>query len=451
MSTVILSAASPEHPPLQALSDLLADELRRAGEAGIHTFELATTRLAYCQGEFDCWVKSPGVCRAHDAEEAIVQAIHDADRVVMLDAITFGGYSYTVKRALDRLICLLSPFFEKRASLTHHDARYEHTARFVTLGWMPAADEDVRLTWQALADANSLNLLAPSVGVAVLPDDSRETWSAEVRRALASTAEPGTAIAGREPLRAALLAAAAGAADTPRLAAPQTAALVVGSAKARGTSVSESLAHALRTRLDCAGIMVDTHFATDFLRDDGAAETARRIAAADLVVLVTPLYVDAFPALATRALECIAMARAHAPSPGRFSAIVNCGFPEAEHTRTALRIARHFADRAGYVWSGGLPLGGGGAINPMVPLDGQHGPAEHVKAALDQAARSLARGDAIPIEAITRMSTAPIPDALYRAMGDFGWRYQAYKNGLSQAALRSRPLDVRRSDNPGPH
>src|SRR6185295_10594259 len=116
MATVVLSAASEERSALQEISGLLGDELRRVDETDVRTFELATTPLAYCQGEFDCWVKTPGVCRAHDAEAAIVRAIHDA--------VTFGGHSYTMKRAQDRLICLISPFFEKRASLTHHEARY---------------------------------------------------------------------------------------------------------------------------------------------------------------------------------------------------------------------------------------------------------------------------------------------------------------------------------------
>ena len=39
------------------------------------------------------------------------------------------------------------------------------------------------------------------------------------------------------------------------------------------------------------------------------------------------------------------------------------------------------------------------------------------------------------------MATSPMPDAVYRLIGDFGWRYQAHKNGLAQAALRARPLD----------
>ena len=165
------------------------------------------------------------------------------------------------------------------------------------------------------------------------------------------------------------------------------------------------------------------------------------MASADLFVLVSPLYVDAFPALATRALEQVAAARAGSGRPAAFTTIVNCGFPEPEHTRTALAIARHFARAAGYAWAGGLPLGGGGAIDPAVPLDAQHGPAEHVKAALDRAVPALARGEGLPDEAIARMTALPMPDAVYRVMGDLGWRYQVYRNGLAQSALRARPLD----------
>ena len=136
MTTVILSAATPELPSLLALEAIVRAQLEQKGETQIRTFDLANLKLAYCQGEFDCWVKTPGVCRAHDAEEEIVRAIHDADRLVLIDEVTYGGHSYAVKRAQDRMICLLSPFFEKRASLTHHGSRYDKQASFYALGWI---------------------------------------------------------------------------------------------------------------------------------------------------------------------------------------------------------------------------------------------------------------------------------------------------------------------------
>jgi hypothetical protein len=126
--------------------------------------------------------------------------------------------------------------------------------------------------------------------------------------------------------------------------------------------------------------------------------------------------------------------------PGRFATIVNCGFTETEHNRKALRIARHFAASAGFEWAGGLPLGGGGALDPAEPLDAPHGPAEHVKKALDPAAPGLAWGDAIPPAAIGRMTASPMPDIHQRLVSDMACRDQAHKNRLAQAALRARAL-----------
>jgi multimeric flavodoxin WrbA len=441
MNTVILSAACPELGSLSELESLVHAELRRTGEAQAQTFALATTKLAYCQGEFDCWVKTPGVCRAHDAEQDIVRAIHDADNVVLIDAITDGGHSYVMKRAQDRMICLLSPFFEKRASLTHHGSRYDRQASLFALGWMRTPDPEQARTWCDLADGNAINMLAPRIGVAVVDDTGRSAWPAEVCAMLASRAHPGTNITDRGPLRAALVEAARPAQAPPVAAAPpRTAAILVGSAKIKGTSVSENLARACALRLQAEGVTSELHFATDFVHDRKGAATADAIARADLFVLATPLYVDALPALVVHAFDQIARARAGATA-GRFTMIVNCGFPEPEHTRTALRIARHFCARAAYHWAGGLPLGGGGAIQPGTPLDEQHGPAEHVRRALDAAMPALARGDDVPEDARAQMIRSPLPDIAYRVIGDLGWRYQAYRNGLHQSDLRGRPLD----------
>ncbi|OYW20460.1 MAG: hypothetical protein B7Z52_02270, partial [Burkholderiales bacterium 12-64-5] len=333
MSTVVLSAACAELESLQVLSGLLAAELRERGETEVRFFELATAKLAYCQGEFDCWVKTPGLCRAHDVEQTIVQAIHDADNLVFLDAVTFGGHSYTLKRAQDRLICLLSPFFEKRAALTHHEARYGRAANFFALGWVPVADAGVSGTWAALADANALNMLAPHVGAAVVDDSAPSGWPAAIREMLASTAVPGSLITGRAPLRAALLEVAMGSVASNPAKAPSKAVIVVGSAKIKGTSLSENVTRAMADRLVKQGVATDIRFATDFLHDEKARNTAREVAEAELFVLVTPLYVDSFPALATRALEWVAKARAETTAPGRFAVMVNCGFPEPEHNR----------------------------------------------------------------------------------------------------------------------
>jgi hypothetical protein len=81
-------------------------------------------------------------------------------------------------------------------------------------------------------------------------------------------------------------------------------------------------------------------------------------------------------------------------------------------------------------------------LKPEVPLDEQHGPAEHVKRAIDIAAAGLIRSGGVPETAIELMMKAPMPDAVYRLMGDLGWRHRAHQNGLAQRDLRARPLNT---------
>ena len=142
-------------------------------------------------------------------------------------------------------------------------------------------DAETARTWAELADANALNLLAPHVGVVVVDDAGRRRWAEDVRRLLASTTVPGADIPARAALREGLMAAA-GAVARAQPIRPRTAALIVGSAKVAGTSVSENLARALSARLEAEGVTTAIHAATDFLREERARGAARAVAAADL-------------------------------------------------------------------------------------------------------------------------------------------------------------------------
>lgn len=444
MRAVLLSAVPTENESLNRLAGVLTGELAAAGFTTCERYELSSTKLAFCQGEFDCWVKTPGRCRSHDAETAIVRAIHDADALVFLDAVTFGGHGHVLKTAIDRLLCLLEPFFTVRNGLTHHTPRYAHPPTLYAVGWQPRATAEEAGTFDALTDANAVNYLSPLCASAVVDAEHEEAWATVIRGALSRPRVPGATITGRSPLKDELLSASAP--DTARaIAGPvRRASLLVGSPKAKGTSASGVLAHAIDARLIAAGVDTTLHHATAFVHDRPPARAAAAdLAASELLVLVTPLYVDAFPSLTTHALELIADTRLRSGAPpARLCALVNCGFPEAEQTRTAMRIARHFADAAGYVWAGGLPLGGGGAITPGTSLEKPNGPVANVVRALDVAVPTLVSTGVLPADAIRTMASSVMPDAFYRLFGDLGWRWQAHRNGLAQRDLHAAPLDL---------
>lgn len=445
MKAVLLSSAPPDHPSLNRLVAVAVAALTDAGYDDCIRFEISSMKLAFCQGEFDCWVKTPGRCRSHDAEMNIVEAVHDADALVFLDAITFGGHGHVLKTSIDRLLCLLEPFFTTRHELTHHSTRYPRHQRLFSIGWLPSPDAGQCETFSALTDANAVNFLAPTCGTAVVDAEHESDWAPVLRHMFENAAVPGEAITQRSELTRALLTAAAPDHDAQQRQPITRASLLIGSPKPKGTSASEVLAGAIRAKLANEGIATTTHFATEFVHArEPAFAAAADMAESDLLFLVTPLYVDALPSLTTHALELVAHARAQAlarTSPARFAMLINCGFPEAEQTRTAMRIARHFAHQAGYVWAGGLALGGGGVITPGTTLNNPDGPVANIVRGLNEAMPSLVSNGFIPAAAIATMAKSVMPDVFYRFFGDLGWRWHAHRNGLAQRDLHAKPLD----------
>jgi multimeric flavodoxin WrbA len=433
MKAVIISTA-PEGTALADLERVVEEQLRQAGLPDIHRFDVSGGRLGYCHGEFDCWLYTPGRCKIADEQQEIARAIPSAATLVLVGPMSFGGFGWELLRATNRLICLVSPFFEKRACLTHHEARYARYPSLVSIGLSEQVDPYARTTFDALNDANAISFLAPRrVAVTLGPD--QESWRSSVARALERPSLPGASISDRRSLRRELLDVAAA---EPAEARPiRTASLLVGSAKPKGTSVSERLARAFLDRFAAAGVRCELHFATEFVHDDAQARAAARaLAAADLFLLATPLYVDALPSLVTHALERIAGERTI--GGGMFVPVINCGFPEPEHTRTAIRISRSFARVAGYRFGGALPLGGGAAAE-KANLDRPHAPVVHLVRAVDAAAASLAAGHGVPARALEEIVHTPMPDAVYRMFADLGFRYRAHTLGTSQSALHARP------------
>lgn len=117
--------------------------------------------LAHCRGCFQCWTQTPGLCRAQDDGHVIVQSVIQSDLLVILSPITFGGYSAVLKRIIDRLICLISPFFERIDGETHHRARYERYPAIMGVGLLDRPQPDEEAIFHRLIERNAVNLHAP--------------------------------------------------------------------------------------------------------------------------------------------------------------------------------------------------------------------------------------------------------------------------------------------------
>lgn len=185
--TLVLNGALAGDETLAPVETELLALLRETGTR-VREFQLRDVPLAHCQGCFECWIKTPGLCKTDgDAGREIAAAMIGSDLTVFLTPITFGGYSSEIKKALDRSICLVSPFFRRVDGEVHHRRRYRRYPALAGVGILREPDEEEERIFRTLVERNARNLDNPATAVCVLPAGAPP---AVVRECLAASLEP---------------------------------------------------------------------------------------------------------------------------------------------------------------------------------------------------------------------------------------------------------------------
>lgn len=431
-------------PAYVVLSDLFKEEA-----AEVRTFPLHELKLTHCIGCFACWLETPGVCRFRDAGQEIAQAVMQCDAVILLTPVSFGGYAPQLKLMVDRFLPTLLPYFGVYHGEVHHRPRYARYPRWVGIGVQRARDAEEAGLFKLMVARNAINFHAPSYAAEVVQStDDR----ARLQEALRSALERRDTFPWRDPVRSMMPTGeplpVGGDTEVVRRAL-----LIVGSPKTLSPSTSSVLGEELLGRLAVAGWQTESlTLKHRTCREAGKAELLAAVDRADLILLAFPLYIDAFAYLVTKALEVIAehrLAAGDGARPQGLCALANNGFPEAHQTYLALSILRRVAARSGMTWLGGMALGAGEATiggHPLKASSDSGIPLFRISRALDAAGAALARGEAVPAEALQGMARVPIPfmprliwhRVFMRGAASF-WQARAASHGLSKADMLAAP------------
>lgn len=150
----------------------------------VTTVALRDKKIAYCLGCFECWVKTPGLCKIDDEGRVVTAAMLASDLVIYLTPLTFGGYSSELKKALDRSIGLVSPFFTLIDGEVHHQSRYARYPAILGFGIGDAHEVVQAPLFARLIERNALNLHAPAHAAVVI---QRDADAAAIRTVLHAT------------------------------------------------------------------------------------------------------------------------------------------------------------------------------------------------------------------------------------------------------------------------
>jgi multimeric flavodoxin WrbA len=184
IKALVLNGSESGASAVNPVSDYLVDFLRIKG-IEVDVIVLRDEKIAGCLGCFGCWLRTPGECVINDAGRDLPRKVMQSDLVFLLTPVTFGMYSYQLKKAFDRIPCpLLLPFFANINGEIHHAERYGNYPSFVAIGVLPNPDEECEGTFTALVGRNGINLHASNISSIIYSTDNPDAIKEKVKTTL---------------------------------------------------------------------------------------------------------------------------------------------------------------------------------------------------------------------------------------------------------------------------
>lgn len=156
MKALILNGEEVDGLSLKHISKSIKEELRSC-DFEVEEILLKEKEISDCLGLFKCWVKTPGICIIDDYGRKAAAKLINSELVVFLTPVKFGSYSYQLKKALDRMIPLISPYFKKVKGEIHHRKRYSKYPAILAVGVMEKINQSQNKIFKELVKRNSIN------------------------------------------------------------------------------------------------------------------------------------------------------------------------------------------------------------------------------------------------------------------------------------------------------
>lgn len=186
MNALILNGALKQGKDTEIVSKLTEEILIKEGYE-VESVLLYKKKIGECTGCFGCWVKTPGVCVIDDYGRSLTESIIKNDIVIWLTPVVYGGYSSELKKALDRIIPLLLPFFKKVKGEIHHKERYNKYPIVKVIGVMAEEDIEMKEIFNSLVKRNSLNWWYNSLSGRTIQGSNEEDIKAQLTELLSAS------------------------------------------------------------------------------------------------------------------------------------------------------------------------------------------------------------------------------------------------------------------------
>lgn len=315
------------------------------GSHRVTNLNLCQMNVENCNGCFGCWVKTPGECVIEDDSPGIRQAVIQSDFTLYASPLKMGYPSALLKRAMDKSVPLIHPYFTVVNQEVHHLARYKHYPRVGLLfeREQDTDDDDLRIVTN-LFGRTAINMKSSLV---FSLDTSQPP--AEVARLISN---PPSALIPESHLR-----------PTNGIQVKPPTRLTVFNGSPRGPKGNTLIMQQEFIR-GFTSIPGNTCEVFNLFQMKRADDFVQAFSNAESVLLGFPLYTDAMPSIVKSFIESLEPFKGRPANPP-IGFLVQSGFPEGLHSRHVERYLEKFAHRLGSPYLGTMVKGNGEAVGNM--------------------------------------------------------------------------------------
>ncbi|MBP5222805.1 MAG: flavodoxin family protein [Lachnospiraceae bacterium] len=353
-------------------------------------------KIKPCVGCFGCWTKNPGECVVKDGYENVSALMHNAEEITVISRYTYGGFSSSVKNIFDKSVGGVLPFFEVFEGEMHHKKRYPTIipVTFIFRGNHLTAEEKAKAERYVRAVCRNMR----SEMKEILFEEYEEQED-----------ESGLKYEGKE-----------NSAANP----------ILLNCSLRGERANSE------RFLDClageVGGDVERLRLVDYMnRPD---ELIELLLSAEKIVLGMPLYIDGIPSAMLRIMEKIEKCRCNRKI--KVYSVINMGLYESKQICNILSMVKLWCEKCGFVYSGGLAIGGGEMISRIMKAGkAEKSPARNAVLGLVKLAEVIRSS-----EQVEDIYADPFrfPRFIYILISNSLWPRGAAKNGIRKKDLYLR-------------
>lgn len=325
---------------LTQLSRVLTDSSHQ-----VTNLNLRQMNIQNCNGCFGCWVKTPGECVIQDDSLNMRQAVIQSDFTLYASPLKMGYASALLKKAMDKSVPLIHPYFALVNNEIHHQARYRH---YPVVGLLiekerDTDDGDLRIVTN-LFSRTAINMKS---GLVFSMDTSHSPE--EVARLISN---PPAALIPESHLRPI---------NGVQVRPPTRLTVFNGSPRGPKGNTLTMQKEFIRSFTSIPGNTSEVFNLFQMKRSD---DFIQAFAGAESVLLGFPLYTDSMPSIVKSFIETLEPFKGQPGNPP-IGFLVQSGFPEGLHSRHVERYLEKLAQRLGSPYLGTMVKGGGEAIGSM--------------------------------------------------------------------------------------